>query len=269
MQRLSLRASHGLAAPLSSPALAAWVASVVLVALVLLWPSPPVESGAALAFLAPMAEAGSAPNSRRCQECHRWEESLSHPTGISPNLKVPSHLPLEGGQVVCTTCHTATEHRGRGAGPMLRPAVSGSLCTDCHVSGRSRPEMHGSRLEKAHLSTRGGSAQSPTLDRLDRESEICMGCHDGTSATDVGSHAFNGAGTLGSGSEHPLGVRYQDNRSGGKDIHVVELNRLDRRIRLFGQSIGCGSCHSPYSKHRDLLVIENDRSRLCLSCHQQ
>lgn len=275
MLRLSLRASHELAAPLHHPtARAVWVGLALVIAGVVLRPPMPGETAAAPALFAPDTENPSpapAAASNRCQECHRWEESLTHPTNISPTFNTPSHLPLENGKLVCTTCHTATEHSGRGSGPMLRAAVSESLCTDCHTGGKSRRDMHGLGLEKAHLSARRSATATPPsgIYRLDRESETCMTCHDGTTATDVGSHALSGSIGFDAATEHPLGVRYQDNRSGGRNIDVVDLNRLDRRIRLFGQSIGCGSCHSPYSKHKDLLVIENDRSRLCLSCHQQ
>lgn len=270
MLRLPLRATHDLAAP-THPPLAAWIGLAALLAMPIVSATMPGESTQP-ALVAP--DTNAAPptiRSQRCLECHRWEESLTHPTGVSPTMKVPSHLPLEDGKLVCTTCHIATEHRSRGSGPMLRAAASESLCADCHTGGKSRREMHGSGLEKAHLSTRRSAAALPAaaFGRLDTESETCMTCHDGTTATDVGSHNLSGSLSFDGSREHPLAVRYQDNRSGGRDIRVVEPSRLDRRIRLFGQSIGCGSCHSPYSKHRDLLVIENERSRLCLTCHQQ
>lgn len=274
MLRLSLRASHELAAPLHPTARAAWMSVTLILAIAVFIPHLPGETAAAPSLIAPVpANTNPLPaaGSARCQECHFWEETFTHPVNITPTLSVPSHLPLENGKLVCTTCHTAAEHTGRGAGSMLRTATSESLCSDCHTGGKSRRDMHGSGLAKAHLSTRRTAPAAPPsgFERLDRESEACMTCHDGTTATDVGSHALSGSVGLDARTEHPLGVRYQDRRSGGKDIAVVEMNRLDRRIRLFGQSIGCGSCHSPYSRHKDLLVIENDRSRLCLSCHQQ
>ncbi|MHC4317018.1 MAG: cytochrome c3 family protein [Planctomycetota bacterium] len=43
---------------------------------------------------------------------------------------------------------------------------------------------------------------------------------------------------------------------------------LDRRIRLFDNRVGCGSCHSPFADDEALLVMSNLRSRLCLSCHE-
>jgi len=42
---------------------------------------------------------------------------------------------------------------------------------------------------------------------------------------------------------------------------------LDERIRLFDSRVGCGTCHSLYSKRAALLVMSNSRSNLCLSCH--
>ena len=50
-------------------------------------------------------------------------------------------------------------------------------------------------------------------------------------------------------------------------VRLVDAARLDGRIRLFDQAVGCGSCHSVYSMQPKLLVTSNLRSRLCLSCH--
>jgi predicted CXXCH cytochrome family protein len=38
---------------------------------------------------------------------------------------------------------------------------------------------------------------------------------------------------------------------------------------LFDGNLGCGSCHSAYSKEPHLLVMNNRGSKLCLSCHTQ
>ncbi|NNK62673.1 MAG: hypothetical protein HKO98_05620 [Gemmatimonadetes bacterium] len=42
---------------------------------------------------------------------------------------------------------------------------------------------------------------------------------------------------------------------------------VDPRIRLFDGNLGCGSCHSVYAGEPGLLVMRNERSRLCTSCH--
>jgi len=50
---------------------------------------------------------------------------------------------------------------------------------------------------------------------------------------------------------------------------MIPRELLDDRIRLPGGEVSCRSCHSLYSPHEGHLVIPNDRSRLCLSCHDE
>lgn len=94
-----------------------------------------------------------------------------------------------------------------------------------------------------------------------------MACHDGASASDAGLHGLGARrdGQFSRTQEHPIGVRYQNNRE--REIRLVNPASLDKRVRLFDQTVGCGSCHSVFSKQKQLLVMDNLGSRLCLSCH--
>jgi predicted CXXCH cytochrome family protein len=67
---------------------------------------------------------------------------------------------------------------------------------------------------------------------------------------------------------HPVGggTTLSDPRR-QEQSRLVSVASLDQRIRLFDKAVGCGSCHSVYSKNAQLLVMSNDKSRLCLSCH--
>ncbi|MCC6676430.1 MAG: hypothetical protein IT436_04740 [Phycisphaerales bacterium] len=55
--------------------------------------------------------------------------------------------------------------------------------------------------------------------------------------------------------------------SDSDSIDVVPAAALDRRIRLFDRTVGCGSCHNVYSQQSKLLVMSNQGSQLCLKCH--
>lgn len=44
---------------------------------------------------------------------------------------------------------------------------------------------------------------------------------------------------------------------------------LDQMIRLYSGRLGCGTCHSVYSKHAKHLVMDNRGSRLCIACHNR
>ncbi|MBL4701171.1 MAG: hypothetical protein JKX85_07925, partial [Phycisphaeraceae bacterium] len=103
----------------------------------------------------------------------------------------------------------------------------------------------------------------------------CLSCHDGSIASDVsggGMGIGRGFGASGNrGGEHPIGMTYPTTGnkvvSTGSQIAFALPMSLDQRIQLVDGKVSCISCHSPYSKENNLLVMSNDRSKLCLSCH--
>jgi len=187
-------------------------------------------------------------------------------------MAVPGDLPLENSLVTCITCHAAEEagHTARPANSVPRSiSTPANLCAKCHVaSDTGRAAAHGSGLDRAHY----GSASVDRSDRsgtLDAESRACVTCHDGSAAGEAG---LRGAIAMPSdlGREHPVGVRFASAHGGAWDgprLHPARA--LDPRIRLFNGALGCGSCHSPYSREPRLLVVNNSKSALCLSCHAE
>ncbi|MGE5609531.1 MAG: hypothetical protein ACM359_09780, partial [Bacillota bacterium] len=124
-------------------------------------------------------------------------------------------------------------------------------------------------LNRAHLPKSSRQSPSPMAHTLavDSETSTCLSCHDGMMATGV--TLGNDPGPRDHASNHPVGILY---RTAGRPPGAAMLNAastLDPRIRLFDQRIGCGSCHSLYSKEESLLVMSNFHSRLCLSCHRE
>jgi predicted CXXCH cytochrome family protein len=216
-----------------------------------------------------------------CGGCHEIDEPWSHPVGIVPSIPVPPEFPLEDGRLVCTTCHdnrSSADHARarRFHEPLLRAVSPAALCAGCHdPTGTARGEMHATMLRRAHLrAPDGGAPAPPAVDvdgvQLDLESRTCLGCHDGSVAP-AAAGASDRHGPLGArhaappliGASHPVGVRY----GRGRDRNLWSADTLDPRIRLFNQRVGCGSCHSPFARHKALLVMPNSASQLCLSCH--
>jgi predicted CXXCH cytochrome family protein len=217
----------------------------------------------------------------RCGGCHQTEDPFTHPVGVVPSMPIPPGLPLEDGRIECTTCHdnraSADHARAREFhAPLLRQEPA-DLCAACHdPAGTSRRDMHATMLGRAHLrwpdddSDRGSSRPGRWPARPDSQSGSCLGCHDGAVAGDAsdarGLWGFSaGPGpSAGIGASHPVGIEYR--RHPGMALKPAAS--LDRRIRLFDNRVGCGSCHSPFADDEALLVMSNLRSRLCLSCHE-
>jgi predicted CXXCH cytochrome family protein len=104
---------------------------------------------------------------------------------------------------------------------------------------------------------------------------LCLGCHDGVTAPDVYSSAHAVAVTgrlsesrLGSAGlrSHPVGVRYPATDEKYEPIAAVEAAGL----MLPEGRIQCTTCHDAHNthRHRGMLRISNERSRLCLTCHR-
>jgi len=102
----------------------------------------------------------------------------------------------------------------------------------------------------------------------DPGSNGCLSCHDGVIAGETHMTPGNGYRSGGPviGMSHPVMINYSDsaNRSPGK---YTPVRSLDPRIRLFNEKIECLSCHDPDSGNQYYLVLVNERSRLCMSCH--
>mgnify|MGYP000943717110 CR=1 FL=1 len=91
----------------------------------------------------------------------------------------------------------------------------------------------------------------------------------GMTASDAGAHSVRRR-DIDPPSDHPIGILMRaSSRTQDGDFRLASPNRLDRRIRLFDGAVGCGSCHSVYSKERSHLVMSNRGSALCLNCHTQ
>jgi predicted CXXCH cytochrome family protein len=136
-----------------------------------------------------------------------------------------------------------------------------------------RVAMHAIALGRAHLRPPttivnfGGSAVSADEAAVLTSAE-CLACHDGSVATAV-QHAVPGQDWRGDRRlvgllpSHPVGVSYPD-REG-----YIRQSSLDDRVRLHEGRVECASCHSLYSAEPNMLVMSNDRSTLCLSCHDK
>ena len=201
-----------------------------------------------------------------CETCHEdVRETQSHPTDIYPTLSIPADMLLiRDGLFTCVTCHYVhPKKKGEFVKKhmFLRRQVRGPIfCSICH-------ELD----EKGHIVLGNVHPGKYTVtDRtasLDRMSLDCIECHD--------RHFKEPLDFLGSGSwehssmnSHPIGVSYSEASMRRMDDYH-DISMIPKEVRLFDGKIGCGTCHSIYSKRKGMLVMDNTGSRLCLECHNK
>jgi hypothetical protein len=213
-----------------------------------------------------------------CLSCHPNSAKRSHPSDLIPSQTLPPQYPLYKGKMVCITCHfphpiygkegePAPDNGKAGPGPyMLRSSVVGKVfCFSCHKGGFTSDSVdsHAIAFKKAHTSI--DFEQKGLIDDNSRE---CLSCHDGTLSkathTQIQGVSFKHGKNI--GVSHPISVDYEAvYLSNPRKYHPPQS--LDPRIVLVNGKIACETCHNHYSKHKKHLVMENFKSRLCLSCH--
>lgn len=148
-----------------------------------------------------------------------------------------------------------------------------NLCLPCHA-----PHLPGSPraiLEPEDRADKSVSTYSGEGIELNRASLLCMSCHDGVVATDVftSAHATRLASQLGPDRVgygglvgHPVGINYPAARDKFNTAAAVQA----AGVKLPGGRIQCTSCHDPHNsgRHERMLIMSDERSRLCLTCHR-
>lgn len=162
-------------------------------------------------------------------------------------------------------------------------------CEICHVLGTGSVQTAAWLSELPSPSSYtvygSGAARSSTLDawigQPDGSSLMCLGCHDGTTALDIG-HGPRSLGTDLS-DDHPISFVYDGAlawRDGSlADPPSTQITLLDPgggsrtgtidQLLLEGGKMQCVSCHDVHGRYANpgLLKMSNEGSRFCLTCH--
>lgn len=111
---------------------------------------------------------------------------------------------------------------------------------------------------------------------INSDSQYCLSCHDGTTVdafayTTLGSAAERIAGKTAighmKGVDHPFSVSYTDAQNVSPTLKL-RATPTAGTVPLFNDKVECASCHNPHSCDTPLFLrIPNDRSALCLACH--
>lgn len=203
----------------------------------------------------------TASQEKLCARCHPGAIQVSHPSGFNPGRPLPAQYPVDWkGDLTCSSCHAVhgeTDLRLRGA------QRGKAFCLACH------PRAFFDRMRDGGVSTvQSGHAALATRfapQGLDAYSLQCLGCHGQHGEADGGAIDRNGILRHASGRmNHPIA---RDYTAASRFGHLRPAALLPKKILLPDGRVSCVSCHQGYSKDHGKLVMANQRSALCLACH--
>ncbi len=202
--------------------------------------------------------------------CAAWRAAPDRSDSSQAADRSPASQPVGDPLVALSGGIVGSQHDFSARGEIAR-----DLCLPCHTPHLTAAEAP--LLVPRPTSTRPVRSYRTPAGELSQASLVCLSCHDGTVAADVyaGAHGASwsdfSAGGVSRGRtrivNHPVGVEYPR-----LDPHYRSAAEVTAtgRIPLPDGRIQCTTCHDPHNtgRHAGLLVISNDRSRLCLSCHR-
>ncbi len=213
----------------------------------------------------------TAPIPQLCGRCHGDRTALSHPVEIKPSTAtLPGDLPLSWeGKMTCSTCHDIHSEEARRS--LRRPVSGAAFCSACHGSGFAAEPGHTASIGRAHLMK---YTEDREKSRVDSVSRGCLGCHDGSLGLNDDVQIRSGSWSHGKSlsrydpqGSHPIGINYR--RALLKRGGLRPVERLNPAIKLIDGKVGCPSCHDPFGTEKRKLAVANNRSQLCLECHDK
>jgi predicted CXXCH cytochrome family protein len=217
--------------------------------------------------------------------CHDLDPALNHPTGVIPRSVIPANMPLDShSRITCLTCHDSADttdyasYFDIGLERFLRRPSGVEFCAGCHMKmgGTMYEQSHWRFSAKAHLSSeRTHGRLDEGFDRptgeIDTESHLCLTCHDDKTVTipQANESARQKHARRQRMTDHPIGMNYEHTALWKRPGRYRFPPRNQNRIRLFNGRVGCGSCHSLYSRTKKNLVVSDIQGALCRSCHNR
>jgi predicted CXXCH cytochrome family protein len=158
------------------------------------------------------------------------------------------------------------------------PWADGDSCVVCHTPYRDGAPVEPPLWDpEADLSRTFGDSVRQTESGW-RGTTMCLSCHDGTIAEQaiIGvprtrqMHKDHPAifSAAHDSTDHPVGVEYPQH---GQDFRPITSVISKGTVILPDGRVECVSCHDPHgaSGAAHMLVADNARSALCLTCHEK
>lgn len=167
------------------------------------------------------------------------------------------------------------------------------ICEPCHTPHNSDLTVSDAPLWNHEVTTStftpySSTTLNATVGQPNSNSKLCLSCHDGTVALDsfggnTGTHFISGAALIGTdlSNDHPVSFVYNaalatvDGGLYDPSTQTTSLGGTIEEDLLFGTSgsatLECASCHDVHNGYGNahLLLISNDASAFCLTCHDK
>jgi len=167
--------------------------------------------------------------------------------------------------------------------------TDGEICIVCHtphnadVTEANQPLWNHESTVATFTVYNNDASMNATVGQPSGSSKLCLSCHDGTVAVDnfggaTGDLSFVGDGDLGTsiGDDHPVSFTYDATLAtadGGLYDPTSQTSGLGGTITvdmLADGKVECSSCHDVHDDtHGNFLLMSNDASALCLTCHNK
>jgi predicted CXXCH cytochrome family protein len=161
----------------------------------------------------------------------------------------------------------------------LSAVAGGAACSFCHTPHGALPgtPLWSRKLSTAVYKIYESSSLEARVGQPTGASKLCLSCHDGTVALTETITGASGSTYISPGSanlgtdlsdDHPISFVYSSGLSAQDPqlrppFGLPEGLELDRSAEL-----QCTTCHDPHdNRYGDFLVMSNERSQMCTSCH--
>jgi predicted CXXCH cytochrome family protein len=167
---------------------------------------------------------------------------------------------------------------------------TGEICIVCHAAHNNLSQATELLWNHTESTAEYTVYSSPTFNQVaanppSGSSKLCLSCHDGTVALDsfggnTGTTIIGGGANFGTdlGNDHPISFPYVVGV--GEELHATTTavtfgdgSTGTIADMLFGTAVECSSCHDVHNTksgtNSTLLLVDNDSSALCLTCHNK
>ncbi len=156
--------------------------------------------------------------------------------------------------------------------------TDGDTCVACHTPQRDELPAAAPLWDPMADLTRTFGTPLVQSRRASMGTTMCLRCHDGTVARDTIATAPRDRfvnklspalfGTGHGTSDHPVGIDYP---AFDLDYRPAPAVIASGTVSLPAGKVECISCHDPHSMSQEkfMLVRNNTRSALCLTCHRK